>query len=131
MKKCALWMLWIVIAVQTGWMVLQVAKPQQSSGVLGYVGFVTVAFAALAATRGRVRWLATALRIFIGMAFVSAVCDRLGMFGPPGTPGVSWGNFRNFITYTGQVTSFLPAVVIPGLAIVETLIGRSDGPSSL
>jgi hypothetical protein len=93
MKKCALWVLWIVIAVQTGWMVLQVAKPQQSSGVLGYVGFVTVAFAALAATRGRVRWLATALRIFIGMAFVSAVCDRLGMFGPPRNAGSLMGKF--------------------------------------
>src|SRR6266404_1860085 len=44
------------------------------------------------------------------------------IFGPPGTPGVSWGNFRNFTTYTAQVNSFLPAVVIPALAVIESVI---------
>jgi uncharacterized membrane protein YphA (DoxX/SURF4 family) len=40
---------------------------------------------------------------------------------------VSWGNFQNFVQYTGMVNSFLPSRMIPPLAwaatIAETVFG--------
>jgi hypothetical protein len=83
---------------------------------------VTVGFVSLAVSGGRYRWINALLRVFIGIAFVGAVCDRLGFFGGPGTPGVSWGNFKNFTDYTGQVNSFLPTTLIPAIAVIETVI---------
>ncbi|HEX6496244.1 MAG TPA: DoxX family protein [Acidobacteriaceae bacterium] len=71
--------------------------------------------------RGRVRWISAALRILIALAFLQAVCDRFGFLGPPGTAGVAWGNFSQFIHYTGVVNPFLPAAVIPALAVLATI----------
>jgi hypothetical protein len=131
MKRFALWTLWLAIALQVGWIGLHIKQRSEMSGVVGYVGLVTVAFATLAATRGQCRWIASILRIMIGAAFVGAVCDRLGLFGPSGTPGVSWGDFQRFVRYTGQVNSFMPAAVIPGLAVVETFIEGGLGISMI
>ncbi len=69
--------------------------------------------------------------MFVGVAFLSAVCDRFGILGPPGTPGISWGNFRNFTAYTAQVNSFLPAATIPALAVVESIIEGALGLAML
>ncbi len=122
MKKTAFAALWMALAVQALWIAIRILHQHATPGSVSYPGAVTLAFAALALTRGRYRWITALLRIFVGVAFLSAVCDRFGIFGPPGTPGVSWGNFRNFTTYTAQVNSFLPAVVIPALAVIESVI---------
>ena len=92
-----------------------------------YPLFVGLAFGVLAVTGGRIRWLAAALRMFIGFAFFSAVCDRFGVWGGPGSPGVSWGNFPIFVRYTAQVNAFLPWTVIPALAVIETILEGSLG----
>jgi uncharacterized membrane protein YphA (DoxX/SURF4 family) len=49
------------------------------------------------------------LRWALAAAFLSAVADRFGLWGPPGGPGVSWGNFANFAAYSAKLTFFLPA----------------------
>jgi uncharacterized membrane protein YphA (DoxX/SURF4 family) len=76
---------------------------------------------AIALTRGRVRWITAVLRILIALGFLQAVADRFGLLGPPGTAGVAWGTFARFIHYTGIVNSFLPAAVIPALAVLATI----------
>ncbi len=62
-------------------------------------------------------------RFALGAAFLSAVADRFGLWGKYG----GWGNFANFIKYTAEVNSFLPASVIPFVAwtatVAETLLG--------
>jgi putative oxidoreductase len=55
-------------------------------------------------------------RIALGAAFLSAVADRLGLWGKYG----AWGNFAKFTEYTGQVNSFMPAFMIPFLAWAAT-----------
>lgn len=75
----------------------------------------------VALARGRVRWISFVLRVLIALAFLEAVGDRFGLLGPPGTPGVSWGNFARFIHYTGVMNSFLPAAMIPALAVLATI----------
>ncbi len=121
MKQVALGALWAAIAVQSVWITKTILHQHGLHGVL-FSLLATLAFAIFAVTRGRWRWLAMLLRMFIGVEFLMAVGDRLGVFGAPGTPGVSWGNFRNFTVYTGQVNAFLPAAVIPALAVIETII---------
>lgn len=67
------------------------------------------------------------LRLALGISFLSAVADRFGFWGVYGQPTVAWGNFARFVNYTAKLNWFLPAGMIPGLAIVataaETLFG--------
>ena len=49
-------------------------------------------------------WLA---RLALAAAFLSAVADRLGLWGPPGTPGVAWGSFEPFLAYTATINPWL------------------------
>jgi len=121
MRTIGIGALWVAIVGQSAW-IIQVIHRQGKYETLLYPLGVTLGFAALAVTGGRYRWIAAMLRIFVGIAFLSAIGDRLGIFGGPGTPGASWGSFRNFIIYTGQVNSFLPLTVIPTLAVIETVI---------
>ncbi|MDB6137765.1 MAG: hypothetical protein JWO94_837 [Verrucomicrobiaceae bacterium] len=63
-------------------------------------------------------WL---LRLSLASAFMSAVIDRLGGWGPPGTPNVAWGAWAPFVGYTGQLLWFLPASLVNAAAIGATL----------
>jgi uncharacterized membrane protein YphA (DoxX/SURF4 family) len=74
------------------------------------------------------RWTALAkfssifLRLALGIAFLSAVADRFGLWGVYGHPNVAWGNFARFVDYTANLNWFLPAALIPALAIVATAV---------
>lgn len=60
------------------------------------------------------------VRVALSAAFLSAVADRFGLWGSPGQRNVSWGDFPQFIQYTAQINSFLPASVAPTLAWAAT-----------
>ena len=122
MKRVAIGLLGLTIVLEVAWMAIRHYRHHTGILQLWYPLVTTVAFAALAVTRGRVRWIAAALRILIGLAFASAVADRLGLMGGPDSPGVAWGTFPRFVIYTGQINTFLPVAVIPPLAVVETVI---------
>src|SRR5580692_40564 len=62
-------------------------------------------------------------RFALGAAFLSAVADRFGLWGKYG----GWGNFANFTKYTGEVNSFMPALIIPFLAWAATIAELSLG----
>lgn len=67
-------------------------------------------------------YLATAfLRLALGAGFLSAVADRLGFWGPPGTPLVAWGNFHNFLLYTGRLNPWCPTACLPLLGVLVTI----------
>jgi uncharacterized membrane protein YphA (DoxX/SURF4 family) len=61
------------------------------------------------------------LRLGLGVAFLSAVADRFGWLGAPGTLNVSWGNFENFLKYTTTLTPFLPEGIIPLVGWASTI----------
>ena len=67
------------------------------------------------------------LRFALGISFLSAVADRFGLWGVYGQPNVSWGNYARFVDYTAKLNWFLPATMVPALAIIatafETLLG--------
>jgi uncharacterized membrane protein YphA (DoxX/SURF4 family) len=60
------------------------------------------------------------LRIGLGAGFLSAVADRLGLWGAFGQPNVEWGNFSRFLEYTHTLNWYLPAGMIPLLGIIAT-----------
>lgn len=55
------------------------------------------------------------VRLAVGTAFLSAVADRFGLWGPYGHKNVDWGDFSHFVAYTARVNSFLPAAIIPAV----------------
>jgi uncharacterized membrane protein YphA (DoxX/SURF4 family) len=62
------------------------------------------------------------LRIALGITMLSAVADRFGFWGAPGSPGVSWGNWENFIAYTQQLNSFAGKSVAEVLGLLATIL---------
>ena len=63
----------------------------------------------------------TLLRLTLAVGFLSAVADRFGLWGKPGTSGVAWGDWSHFLTYTGKLNWFLPASLIPIVGAIATL----------
>ena len=61
------------------------------------------------------------LRIALAAAFLSAVADRLGLWGPAGTGGVEWGDLPHFNAYVAKLNWFLPVSIIPWVGWAATL----------
>ncbi len=61
------------------------------------------------------------LRIALAAGFLSAVADRFGLWGPPGAPGVAWGDWQPFLEYVAALNWFAPEPVIPLLAWTATV----------
>jgi thiosulfate dehydrogenase (quinone) large subunit len=68
-------------------------------------------------------------RLALAASFLTAVADRLGQYGPPGTPTVAWGDMQHFQAYAAQLNPWFPASVIPFLSwvvtVAETVLGLS------
>jgi putative oxidoreductase len=123
--------LWAMVIVQVIWTVYFCVSTHPAFTSVYYPVIFTPVAAALAITAGRVRWVATLARLLIGVAFFENVIDRLGFIGPPGAPGVSWGDFQHFIAYTAQVNAFAPAAIVPALAVVATIAEGTFGMTML
>src|SRR3954454_17348179 len=68
-----------------------------------------------------------AMRMALAAGFLSAVADGFGLWGPFGTPGVSWCGFARFLDYTATLLPFLPTTVVAvadwAATVAETLLG--------
>ena len=60
------------------------------------------------------------LRFVLGISFLSAVADRFGIWGVYGQRNVAWGNYARFVDYTEKLDWFLPAAMIPTVALIAT-----------
>lgn len=122
-RRCALPVLWLALAIQAGWVLVNEFFLHRSPG-LGWLGAVVlVSFAGFAAfRRGPVaRWMAVLVRVVVAAQLLNAVADRFGLWGLPGADGVAWGSYDNFIGFTRQLSSFLPAETAPVLAHLATV----------
>lgn len=57
------------------------------------------------------------LRFAIASAFLSAVLDRFGIWPEEQS---AWGNWENFVSYTGQLLPWLPDFAVNFMAIIAT-----------
>lgn len=62
------------------------------------------------------------LRLALAAGFLSAVADRFGLWGPPGTPGVAWGGFDPFLAYIGKLLWYLPPALVPAVGWAATVL---------
>lgn len=69
---------------------------------------------------GAARWTEWALRLSLATAFLSAVGDRLGAWGPYGSPHASWGDWHHFRIYADRLNWYMPAAVQPAAAVLAT-----------
>ena len=60
------------------------------------------------------------LRCALAAGFLSAVADRLGLWGAFGQPNVEWGNFSRFLEYTQTLNWYVPAGMVPIVGVVAT-----------
>ena len=69
------------------------------------------------------------LRVALGVAFLSAVADRFGLWGPPGGHNVAWGDFARFTEYAAKVNPWASAALVPMLAwtatVAEIILGAA------
>lgn len=61
-------------------------------------------------------------RLAIAFSFLSAVADRFGFWGAAGSPGVSWGNWQNFVAYSNQLNAFASPQIGAFLAAIATFL---------
>ncbi|SDH48788.1 DoxX family protein [Chitinophaga filiformis] len=62
------------------------------------------------------------LRLALAASLLSAVADRLGIWGPPGTVNVSWGNWENFLAYSNKLNFYVSPQIGNILAILATVL---------
>lgn len=61
-------------------------------------------------------------RIAVALSFLSAVADRFGWWTPLlGSGSVTWGNMKNFISYTGVLIPWIPEAMLPLAAWAATI----------
>jgi putative oxidoreductase len=65
-----------------------------------------------------VDWAFLYARATLGIAFLSGIADRFGLWRGR---NVGYGNFDGFVRYTAKVNSFMPASSIPFLAWTATI----------
>ena len=58
-----------------------------------------------------------AFRVAMGVTFLSPVADRFGLWGPPGAPNVSWGNWERFVAYSTRLNWYVPDALQPVAAL--------------
>ena len=79
------------------------------------------------------QYTTVSMRLALGSTFLAAVTDRCGLWGPPGTRNVAWGNFDTFLAYTAQLNRYLPAAWIPavgwGVTLAEAACASRPGRS--
>ena len=61
-------------------------------------------------------------RVALAAGFLAAVSDRLGFWGPGGTPGVAWGDMQHFLAYTATLNPWFPRWIIPAVGILVTAL---------
>jgi hypothetical protein len=69
---------------------------------------------------GAARGTEWALRLTLATAFLSAIGDRLGAWGPHGSPHVAWGDWQQFRLYADRLNWYMPAAVRPAAAVLAT-----------
>jgi putative oxidoreductase len=100
-------MLATALAAQIVWTAWQLMTVGFAFDVLWRPLAFTAVFILVAVTRGTVRLINALGRVTIASAFLWALWDR-------------FNNFSRFIRYAGRVLSFMPAGVVPTLAVIAT-----------
>lgn len=67
------------------------------------------------------------LRLGLSIGFLSAVADRLGLWGTHGKATVSWGDMAHFMPYVAKLNPWVPISLIPVVGWTATIAEASLG----
>jgi uncharacterized membrane protein YphA (DoxX/SURF4 family) len=67
------------------------------------------------------------LRLALGVGFLVPGLDRLGVWGKPGSPGVSWGDWQHFVASAADIMRFLPYSIASVFAVIATIAELTFG----
>jgi len=70
-------------------------------------------------------------RMTLSPGFLSAVADRMGLWGPAHSGSVTWGDFASFVEYTQKLAPYLPSGMVHVTAWVATAVELVLGLSLL
>ncbi|HZS59768.1 MAG TPA: hypothetical protein VFA43_10900 [Gemmatimonadaceae bacterium] len=59
-------------------------------------------------------------RLALAAGFLSAVADRFGLWGHPGAPNVSWGDWGHYLQAVALLNPLAPKAVVPTLGAIAT-----------
>ena len=62
------------------------------------------------------------LRVALAAGFLSAVADRLGVWGAHGANNVAWGDMQHFLPYVAKVNPWFPAALIPAVGWASSVV---------
>ncbi len=72
-----------------------------------------------------------ALRWCLAATLLSAVADRFGLWGAPGSKHASWGDWQHFVAYSSTLNWYLPAALQSPVAAIATALEFGFGVSFL
>ena len=61
------------------------------------------------------------LRLALGIGFLIPVIDRIGLMGPYGSDGVTWGDWKHFVDYTHTLVPFAGRPITNIMASLATI----------
>jgi hypothetical protein len=100
---------WVALGIvaMAAWTLTGPANP---AGVITWVAAIVISIGTLARIApGSLRWWGGRVAgVMVGVELVGAVVDRFGLFGPPGSPAVSWGDWSHFQGRGGPARSVGP-----------------------
>ena len=62
------------------------------------------------------------LRYALALTFLSAVADRFGLWGAPGSTNVAWGNYSSFLEYTALLNPWASKMLVPIIGGIATCL---------
>ena len=61
------------------------------------------------------------LRLALGVGFIMPVMDRMGLLGPHGSDGATWGDWEHFIDYTNTLIPFASRSIANVMGLIATI----------
>lgn len=61
------------------------------------------------------------MRVALGLGFIFPVLDRFGVLGTVGSPGVAWGEWKNFVKYTNDLMPYAAQEFANAGAVIATI----------
>ena len=68
-----------------------------------------------------------ATRLALAAGFLSAVADRFGLWGPPGAPNVSWGDWGHYLQAVAVLNPLASKALVPTIGGLATAAEFSLG----
>jgi putative oxidoreductase len=118
--RCGIRRLFAISLIAQVWYEIHVFGREPLTFPYAYRLVLVLGFALSMLSSGRFKLVNSFVRLWIAVDFAYSIADRFGVLGPYGSPGVSFGSWKNFVAYTHVLNGLLPLSAAPFLAAAAT-----------